>query len=93
MFYFFIIKFFLFLPTYAISSDTFKIAFGSCINEEKEIPIWDSIEKFNPDVFVFLGDNVYGDRQFGIPVRLNDSLKSLENAYSCLLYTSPSPRD
>ena len=44
MFYFFIIKFFLFLPTYAISGDTFKIAFGSCINEEKEIPIWDSIE-------------------------------------------------
>ena len=84
MFYFFIIKFLLLFSSNAISGDTFKIAFGSCINEEKEIPIWDSIEKFNPNVFVFLGDNVYGDRQLGIPVRLNDSLKSLENAYSNL---------
>ena len=84
MTYFFIIKFFLLLSPNAISDDTFKIAFGSCLNEEKEIPIWDSIEKFNPNVFVFLGDNVYGDRQFGIPVRLNDSLKSLENSYSIL---------
>ena len=64
---FFIIKFFL-ISSNAISGDTFKIAFGSCLNEEKEIPIWDSIEKFNPNVFVFLGDNVYGDRQFGIPL-------------------------
>ena len=84
MIYFFIIKFFLLLSSNATSGDTFKIAFGSCLNEEKEIPIWDSIEKFSPNVFVFLGDNVYGDRQFGIPVKLNDSLKSLENAYSSL---------
>lgn len=84
MSYLFIIKILLLFSSSATSNETFNIAFGSCLDEEKEIPIWDSIEKFNPNVFVFLGDNVYGDRQFGVPVRLNDSLKSLENAYSIL---------
>ena len=60
MFYFFIIKIFLLLSSNAISGDTFKIAFGSCLNEEKEIPIWNSIEKFNPNVFVFLGSDKKG---------------------------------
>lgn len=38
-----------------------RIAFGSCSKETKEQPIWDSIIDTRPDLFLFLGDNVYGD--------------------------------
>ena len=37
------------------------IIFGSCSKQYLPQPIWDSIIKANPDVFLFLGDNIYGD--------------------------------
>lgn len=41
-----------------------RIAFGSCNNPQKKAkPIFDSILKEKPDVFVFLGDNIYGDTE------------------------------
>lgn len=40
-----------------------RIAFGSCANHEKPQPIWNTIRRWSPDVFVFLGDNVYGDTE------------------------------
>jgi alkaline phosphatase D len=41
-----------------LSEEKLRIAFGSCI-ENPESPIWESILTTNPDLFVFLGDNVY----------------------------------
>lgn len=38
-----------------------RIAFGSCAKQDKEQPIWDAVLASKPDLFVFLGDNVYGD--------------------------------
>lgn len=38
-----------------------RIAFGSCAKSEKEQPIWDAIVAAEPDLFIFLGDNVYLD--------------------------------
>jgi len=38
-----------------------KIAFGSCAMQFKTQPIWDSIADQSPDLFLFLGDNIYGD--------------------------------
>ena len=40
-----------------------KIAFGSCAEETKPQPILDLVVKHNPDVFVYLGDNIYGDTE------------------------------
>lgn len=42
-------------------STTFKIGFGSCSNQNVPIPIFKLINQKKPDVFVFLGDNVYAD--------------------------------
>ncbi|MEZ4865428.1 MAG: alkaline phosphatase D family protein [Caldilineaceae bacterium] len=39
------------------------IAFGSCANQSKPQPIWDAIGANRPDLFVFLGDNIYGDTE------------------------------
>jgi alkaline phosphatase D len=38
-----------------------RIAFGSCANQNKPQPIWDAVLASRPDLFIFLGDNVYGD--------------------------------
>ncbi|PIA51120.1 hypothetical protein AQUCO_01100154v1 [Aquilegia coerulea] len=38
-----------------------RIAFGSCANQSAPQPIWKSIIDFNPQVFIWLGDNIYGD--------------------------------
>ena len=39
------------------------IAFGSCANQSKPQPIWDAVVASRPDLFVFLGDNIYADTE------------------------------
>jgi alkaline phosphatase D len=41
--------------------DISKIAFGSCAHENHPLPIFDLVVKHKPDLFLFLGDNIYGD--------------------------------
>lgn len=38
-----------------------RIAFGSCAHQDRPQPIWKAILKENPELFVFLGDNIYAD--------------------------------
>ncbi|WP_321393486.1 alkaline phosphatase D family protein [Emcibacter sp.] len=38
-----------------------RILFGSCCHQDKPQPIWDPILKLEPELFIFLGDNIYGD--------------------------------
>ena len=38
-----------------------RIAFGSCAKHWQAQPIWDGIIAQKPDLFVFLGDNIYAD--------------------------------
>jgi len=40
-----------------------RIAFGSCCHQDKDQPIWDRVNAWNPELFVFLGDNIYGDTE------------------------------
>jgi alkaline phosphatase D len=42
---------------------SFRIAFGSCarIQYEPVQPIWDAVMSMHPDLFLWLGDNVYHD--------------------------------
>jgi alkaline phosphatase D len=39
----------------------FTLAFASCAQETVAQPIWHEIAKVNPEVFLFIGDNVYAD--------------------------------
>ncbi len=44
-----------------------RLAFGSCAHQEKPQPIWESISKFYPNLFLLLGDNLYADtRDMGV---------------------------
>ncbi len=38
-----------------------RIAFGSCADQNKPHPILEKIVEKNPDLFIYLGDNIYGD--------------------------------
>ncbi len=38
-----------------------RIAFGSCVNENKSQAFWNTIAATNPQLFLLIGDNVYGD--------------------------------
>ena len=38
-----------------------RIAFGSCAEQFKSQPIWKAVVEKRPDLFLFLGDNIYAD--------------------------------
>ncbi|MEO2279632.1 alkaline phosphatase D family protein [Pseudoalteromonas pernae] len=40
-----------------------RIRFGSCSHQSKPMPILDAIIKDQPELFIFLGDNIYGDTE------------------------------
>ncbi|MGH8197280.1 MAG: alkaline phosphatase D family protein [Steroidobacteraceae bacterium] len=48
-------------PHPALGRTLARIGFGSCANEGKPQPIWDAILERKFDLFLFLGDNIYGD--------------------------------
>lgn len=40
-----------------------RIAFGSCGSQKKDQPIWADVAAAKPDLFLFVGDNIYGDTE------------------------------
>lgn len=40
-----------------------KIAFGSCVDQNLEQPIWDEILKQKPDLMIMMGDNIYATKE------------------------------
>lgn len=75
----FILLSFSFIPNNAQKEHTLplvsKIAFGSCGSQNKPLPILSLAAEKKPDVFVFLGDNIYGD---------TDSMSVLKKKYDKL---------
>jgi len=43
------------------TNDIITIAFGSCNHQYKKQILWDDIIKENPDLWIWLGDNIYAD--------------------------------
>ena len=46
-----------------VSNAPVKILFGSCLHQDKPQPIWQAMNQEQADLFVLLGDNVYGDTE------------------------------
>ncbi len=64
-----------------------RIVFASCAQQNEDQRIWNLIATENPGLFLFIGDNVYGD------VRSNDrSLPELKAAYMRLALSEPFAR-
>jgi len=45
----------------ALERSLTRIAFGACAKQDKDQPIWDAVLAAKPDLFIFLGDNIYAD--------------------------------
>lgn len=68
-----------------------RIAFGSCYKPEKETRIWGEVEKFKPQLWIWLGDNFYNDFIDGKYIASNDDPKAFEKGYG-KLESSPAMR-
>lgn len=53
----------------ARGGSSIRIAFGSCAKQSKPQPIWKSVAEAKPDLFLFLGDNLYGDAEDAATLR------------------------
>lgn len=51
------------LKTVELSSDTQvnRIVYGSCIKQDRPMPIFDRMLEMDPDLALLIGDNIYGD--------------------------------
>ena len=56
-------------------NSSLKIGFASCLNQEKKMPIFNRIKAEGFDLFLMMGDNVYGNSK-------SEDLKELSLAYS-----------
>ena len=45
------------------ASPVTRIALGSCIRQNRPQPIWEAVRRFEPDLLLLLGDNIYGDTE------------------------------
>lgn len=61
-----------------------RIAFGSCLSEEEDQSIWQTLQSENPDLFLFLGDNVYGDVYYKDEEFKDPTLPKMRRSYSKL---------
>jgi alkaline phosphatase D len=57
------------------------IAFGSSADEEAPQPIWDAVLAYRPQLFLFAGDNVYGDLRNGSELPEAELMDGLRHAY------------
>jgi alkaline phosphatase D len=70
------------------SQTEFKIAFGSCGHQDKPIPLFNDIAAQSPDVFIFLGDNVYGDTKNARVLQRKYAQLSAKESYQNLKKTT-----
>jgi len=61
------------------------IAFGSCSDEDKPQPLWDNILAEEPEMWIWLGDNIYGDTQDMDKMRRKYKMQKDNPEYQALL--------
>ena len=60
----FLILFLVSINTYS-NQEILTLGFGSCLHQDRSMAILKTIEKKELDLFMFIGDNVYGDQEDG----------------------------
>lgn len=66
-----------------------RIAFGSCCHEAKPAPIFSSILAYKPQLFVWMGDNIYGDSTDPAVLREKYQLQQFRPSYRDLCDLCP----
>ena len=65
------------------------IAFGSCAFQQVDQVIWNAVLESHPDLFIFLGDNIYGDTQDMEVLRAKYALLGAQRGYRRLQALTP----
>lgn len=76
-------------PHPALPRTLTRIGFGSCSNESKPQPIWEAILASRFDLFMFLGDNVYGDTRDMSVLRAKYAKFATDPGFARLRSTTP----
>ena len=76
---------FLFLFVLSVNSysnqEILTLGFGSCLHQDRSMAILKTIEKKELDLFMFIGDNVYGDQEDG---ELDKLIRTYKKQYNNL---------
>ena len=70
-------------------TSTFRIAFGSCAHEDHPLPVFNTIIKQKPNLFIFLGDNIYADTDDPEVMRQKYKLLLDNKGFKKLIKTTP----
>ncbi|WP_242927404.1 alkaline phosphatase D family protein [Pontibacter vulgaris] len=73
----------------APKKDHTRIAFGSCNNQNEAQPLWPSVLESDPDLWLWLGDNIYADTQDTARLRSMYQQQLQNSGYSKLLKKVP----
>ena len=65
------------------------IAFGSCSDQKRPQPLWDDIVAQKPDVWIWLGDNIYGDTENMDTLRAKYARQKAHPVYQQLRQSTP----
>lgn len=76
-------------PGGASSASLKRIAFGSCAKQDKEQPIWDAVLEAKPELFIFLGDNIYADTRDPAVMRTKYEMLAAKPGFRKLRETTP----
>jgi alkaline phosphatase D len=49
------------LPAPAVNPLVSRIALGSCMKQDRPVPVLATVRDWEPELFIWLGDNIYGD--------------------------------
>ncbi|MCA9246919.1 MAG: alkaline phosphatase family protein [Planctomycetales bacterium] len=66
-----------------------RVAFGSCVHQDKPQPIWDAIVATRPEMFLLIGDNIYGDSSDMAVLRAKYAKLGAQPGYQRLLSACP----
>ncbi len=81
----------LFLTATGQADDTVlsRIGFGACAKQDQPQPIWEAIVAAKPELFVMIGDNIYGDTQDMAVLKAKWELLGKQPGYQKLKATCP----
>ncbi len=66
-----------------------RIAMGSCIRQDKPQPIWEAVARYRPEVFLLLGDTIYGDTEDMEVLRRKYAVLAANEGFASLRRTVP----
>ena len=77
------------VTTDSVTTDFDVIAFGSCAHQDNDTSLWEDIAAQKPDLWVWLGDNIYGDSENMDTIRAKYAKAKAKPGYQQLIAEVP----